>query len=124
MSPTEQPAGLGLALEHIVHHYGETPVVDDVSLALAPGELVALLGPSGCGKTTLLKIIAGFLRQSAGTVRIGNAAIDDLPPNRRRVGIVFQNSDDQLFNSTVFDDVAFGRQRRDRRDLRRLQLQP
>ncbi len=107
MSPTEQPAGLGLALEHIVHHYGETPVVDDVSLALAPGELVALLGPSGCGKTTLLKIIAGFLRQSAGTVRIGNAAIDDLPPNRRRVGIVFQNY--ALFpHMTVAQNVAYG----------------
>ena len=91
MSLSEQPAGLGLALERIFHQYGETPVVDDVSIALAPGELVALLGPSGCGKTTLLKIIAGFQRQNAGIVRIGNAPVDNLPPNRRRVGIVFQN---------------------------------
>jgi putative spermidine/putrescine transport system ATP-binding protein len=107
MSLNAKAASLGLALERIFHHYGDTPVVDDVSITLAPGELVALLGPSGCGKTTLLKIIAGFQRQSAGIVRIGNAPVDDLPPNRRRVGIVFQNY--ALFpHMTVAQNVAYG----------------
>ncbi|MFO1023892.1 MAG: ABC transporter ATP-binding protein [Acetobacteraceae bacterium] len=107
MSTSGQPASLGLALERIFHHYGDTPVVDDVSLALAPGELIALLGPSGCGKTTLLKIIAGFQRQTAGIVRIGNNTVDALPPNRRRVGIVFQNY--ALFpHMSVAQNVAYG----------------
>src|SRR3954449_3523196 len=107
MTMEQRAAGLGLSLERIFHQYGDTPVVDDVSLGLQPGELVALLGPSGCGKTTLLKIIAGFQRQTAGIVRIGNAPVDDLPPNRRRVGIVFQNY--ALFpHMTVTQNVAYG----------------
>jgi putative spermidine/putrescine transport system ATP-binding protein len=99
--------GLGLELDRIFHRYGDTPVVDGVSISIANGELVALLGPSGCGKTTLLKIVAGFNRQTAGRVRIGGAAVDHLPPNRRRVGIVFQNY--ALFpHMTVAQNVAYG----------------
>ena len=96
-----------LSLERITHHYGASLVVDDVSLAIAGGEMVALLGPSGCGKTTLLKIIAGFARQEAGQVRIGGHTVDHLPANRRRVGIVFQNY--ALFpHMTVAQNVAYG----------------
>jgi putative spermidine/putrescine transport system ATP-binding protein len=101
------PASMGLELDRIFHAFGDTPVVDGVSIAIAPGELVALLGPSGCGKTTLLKIVAGFNRQVAGQVRIGSAVVDHLPPNRRRVGIVFQNY--ALFpHMTVAQNVAYG----------------
>jgi putative spermidine/putrescine transport system ATP-binding protein len=101
------PAHVGLELDHIFHRYGDTPVVDGVSISIAPGELVALLGPSGCGKTTLLKIVAGFNRQTAGEVRIGGVRVDHLPPNRRRVGIVFQNY--ALFpHMTVAQNVAYG----------------
>jgi putative spermidine/putrescine transport system ATP-binding protein len=101
------PAEAGLQLDRIFHRYGDTPVVDGVSISIAPGELVALLGPSGCGKTTLLKIVAGFNRQTAGQVRIGGATVDHLPPNRRRVGIVFQNY--ALFpHMTVAQNVAYG----------------
>jgi len=100
-------AGPGLELDRIFHRYGDTPVVDGVSISIANGELVALLGPSGCGKTTLLKIVAGFNRQTAGRVRIGGAAVDHLPPNRRRVGIVFQNY--ALFpHMSVAQNVAYG----------------
>ena len=105
--PEQAPASAGLELDRIFHAYGDTPVVDGVSIAIAPGELVALLGPSGCGKTTLLKIVAGFNRQRAGQVRIGGAIVDHLPPNRRRVGIVFQNY--ALFpHMTVTQNVAYG----------------
>jgi putative spermidine/putrescine transport system ATP-binding protein len=108
MNPTPSvPAPVGLELDRIFHRYGDTPVVDGVSISIAPGELVALLGPSGCGKTTLLKIVAGFNHQTAGQVRIGGASVDKLPPNRRRVGIVFQNY--ALFpHMTVAGNVAYG----------------
>ena len=93
MTDTERPPSpVGLELDRIFHRYGDTPVVDGVSLSIAPGELVALLGPSGCGKTTLLKIVAGFNHQTAGLVRIGGVGVDHLPPNQRRVGIVFQTT--------------------------------
>ena len=83
--------------------------MQDLSLDIAPGELVALLGPSGCGKTTLLKIIAGFERQTTGQVAIDGAALDDVPPHRRRVGIVFQSY--ALFpHLTVAQNVAYGLQ--------------
>jgi putative spermidine/putrescine transport system ATP-binding protein len=99
--------GARVALDHIVHRYGPLTVVNDVSLDIESGELVALLGPSGCGKTTLLRILAGFVRQTGGTVSIGNADVDDLPPNRRNTGIVFQNY--ALFpHMTVAENVAYG----------------
>jgi putative spermidine/putrescine transport system ATP-binding protein len=108
MTPTPSvPTPVGLELDRIFHRYGDTPVVDGVSISIAPGELVALLGPSGCGKTTLLKIVAGFNHQTAGQVRIGGVSVDQLPPNRRRVGIVFQNY--ALFpHMTVAGNVAYG----------------
>jgi putative spermidine/putrescine transport system ATP-binding protein len=81
--------------------------VDGVSLDIGAGELVALLGPSGCGKTTLLRIIAGFVEQTSGQVVVGGRAIDDLPPNRREVGMVFQSY--ALFpHMSTLDNVAYG----------------
>ncbi|MBI1201209.1 MAG: ATP-binding cassette domain-containing protein [Rhodopseudomonas sp.] len=79
----------------------------NINLDIKPGELVSLLGPSGCGKTTLLKIIAGFLRPTEGDVLVDGAAITHIPPNRRRIGIVFQNY--ALFpHMTVADNVGYG----------------
>ena len=104
MQPT---AGQSLTLDDIVHRYGGSLAVDHVTLEVAAGELVALLGPSGCGKTTLLRIIAGFITQTSGKVVIGERRIDDLPPARRNVGIVFQNY--ALFpHMTVADNVGYG----------------
>ena len=99
--------GHALRLERITHRFGAVTAVDDVDLAVRAGELVALLGPSGCGKTTLLRIIAGFLTPTAGRVLVDGEAVDHLPPNRRAVGIVFQNY--ALFpHMTVVDNVAYG----------------
>jgi cobalt/nickel transport system ATP-binding protein len=83
----------------------------DLALQIAPGETVGLVGPNGAGKTTLFLCLAGVLSAAAGTVRV--AGLDPRQPAERkllpgRVGIVFQNSDDQLFSTTIGDDVAFG----------------
>ncbi len=111
MSPTAAPErvtrGHALALEGVRHRFGSVTAVDDVSLDISPGELVALLGPSGCGKTTLLRAIAGFVVPTAGRVRLDGEPIDHLPPHRRGVGIVFQNY--ALFpHMTVAENVAYG----------------
>ena len=81
-----------------------------VDLRVGPGERVALLGPNGAGKTTLVLHLNGILRAGAGRVAVGGLPVApaNLKEIRRRVGIVFQDPDDQLFMPTVGDDVAFG----------------
>jgi putative spermidine/putrescine transport system ATP-binding protein len=104
---TTRPAARTLDVESLTVRYGATLAVDDVTLAIKPGEVVALLGPSGCGKTTLLRVIAGFVRQAAGRVRVDDAPVDHLPANQRNIGIVFQNY--ALFpHMTVAENVAYG----------------
>ncbi|ACA18403.1 ABC transporter related [Methylobacterium sp. 4-46] len=99
--------GRSVVLDGITHRYGEAVAVGNVTLDIKGGELVSLLGPSGCGKTTLLRIVAGFLRQTEGRVIVGDAVMDDLPPSRRAVGIVFQNY--ALFpHLSVAENVAYG----------------
>lgn len=101
----------GLVFENISHHYNGVPSVRDLSLSIAPGEILCLLGHSGCGKTTLMRIAAGLERQSAGSVLIngrsvaGNGAF--LPPEKRGVGLMFQ--DYALFpHMTILANVMFG----------------
>ena len=84
-----------------------------IDLTLAPGERVALLGPNGAGKTTLVLHLNGILHGGGGTVEVSGVPVDPrdragLADLRRRVGIVFQDPDDQLFMPTVAEDVAFG----------------
>jgi spermidine/putrescine ABC transporter ATP-binding subunit len=87
--------------------YGEVAALHEISLSVAEGALLFLLGPSGCGKTTTLRIVAGFIRQDAGQVRIRGESVDGIPPERRNLGMVFQNY--ALFpHMTVFQNVAFG----------------
>src|SRR4029077_2351971 len=109
-----RPAARTLDVDDLTVRYGQTLAVDGVTLAIEPGEVVALLGPSGCGKTTLLRVIAGFVRQAAGRVLVDGAAIDHLPANQRNVGIVFQNY--ALFpHMTVTENVAYGLRARGQR---------
>jgi putative spermidine/putrescine transport system ATP-binding protein len=102
----DQP-GHRLRLDDITHRFGEFVAVGDVDLDVGGGELVALLGPSGCGKSTLLRIVSGFVRQTQGRVLFDGESVDHLAPNRRGVGIVFQNY--ALFpHMTVWQNVAYG----------------
>jgi len=108
------PAGRTLDVDNLTVRYGSAVAVDGVSLAIEPGEVVALLGPSGCGKTTLLRVIAGFVRQAGGHVLVDGTGIDHLPANQRNVGIVFQNY--ALFpHMTVVENVAYGLRARGQR---------
>ncbi len=96
-----------LVLDRLCRRFGAHAVVADMSLAVAPGELVVLLGPSGCGKTTTLRMIAGFLQPSAGDISIDGRSILGLPPYRREMGIVFQSY--ALFpHLSVARNIAFG----------------
>ena len=106
--PTE-PArrGATLDVERVSHSYGGFRALDDVSLSVKAGEVVALLGPSGCGKTTLLRVIAGFLNHTEGHVRVDGAPVDRVPAGRRGIGIVFQNY--ALFpHMSVSQNVGYG----------------
>ena len=96
-----------LDVEGLSHRFGSFVAVDDVTLHVEPGEVVALLGPSGCGKTTLLRAIAGFLRQTAGTISVDGRRVDDVPAGRRNIGIVFQSY--ALFpHMTAAENVGYG----------------
>lgn len=103
----------GLHLRNVSHAFGDHTVVSDVSVEVAPGELVCLLGPSGCGKTTLLRVAAGLEMLQSGRVSIGEEVLADgqatrhTPPERRGVGLMFQ--DFALFpHLNVRDNIGFG----------------
>ncbi|WP_159993061.1 ABC transporter ATP-binding protein [Roseomonas sp. 18066] len=96
----------GILLEGLVKRFGPVAAIDDVSLAVQPGEFLALLGPSGSGKTSILMTIAGFEFPDAGRVVIGGEDVTWTPPNRRNLGMVFQRY--TLFpHMTVLENIAF-----------------
>jgi cobalt/nickel transport system ATP-binding protein len=87
------------------------PVFQGLNYQLLPGKHVGLIGPNGCGKTTLLHLIMGLLRPQAGRIVIFGQEVKkekDFVEVRQKVGLLFQNADDQLFCPTVLEDVAFG----------------
>jgi iron(III) transport system ATP-binding protein len=86
---------------------GEVRAVDQVNLDINRGDFVTLLGPSGCGKTTTLRLIAGFEFPTEGRIILDNQQINDLPPNRRDMAMVFQSY--AIFpHLSVFDNIAYG----------------
>ncbi|OSI33689.1 ABC transporter ATP-binding protein [Bradyrhizobium canariense] len=108
--------------------YGDAAAVADISLKARRGELLCLLGPSGCGKTTTLRMVAGFVEPSSGSIHINNIDMTHQPPYRRDTGMVFQSY--ALFpHMTVAENVAFGlenlrwpREKRDKRVEEMLEL--
>jgi putative spermidine/putrescine transport system ATP-binding protein len=99
--------GTSVSLRGLTRVFGTTRALDQMSLDIAPGELVALLGPSGCGKTTALRIVAGFEFADAGEVLIDGKDVSGVPASRRDMGMVFQSY--SLFpNMNALDNVAFG----------------
>ncbi len=80
-----------ITIRNAVKRYGDKTIIPDLSLDIGGGEFFTLLGPSGCGKTTLLRMIAGFNSIEGGTISFDGQVINDLPPYRRNIGMVFQN---------------------------------
>jgi cobalt/nickel transport system ATP-binding protein len=92
-------------------YHGGSEVLDKLNLQFSRNEKIGLMGPNGCGKTTLFHIIMGLLKPLSGKIEIfGKPAKKekDFIDVRRRIGLLFQDADDQLFSPTVLDDVAFG----------------
>lgn len=95
-----------IVLEQVCKTFGQTLVIDKMDLEVKDGELIALLGPSGCGKTTTLLSICGIHRISSGKLIFGEKVVNDLAPQGRNVGVVFQNY--ALYpHMTVFENIAF-----------------
>lgn len=96
-----------LDLREVHKAFGETRAVNGVNLSIAAGEFVSLLGPSGCGKSTLLSIITGLVRQDSGDIRVDGHVVNDVPAQKRGLGLVFQ--DYAVFSRlTVKENLAFG----------------
>lgn len=103
--------GLAFELEHVSFAYGpEEPVLDNVSCSIPQGSWVSLVGPNGCGKSTLAKLIGGLLAVNGGTIRVEGIPLnrETVSQIRPRIGMVFQNPDNQFIGSTVEEDIAFG----------------
>ena len=97
----------GVALSDVTKRFGTVQAVSHVSLHVEEGEFFSLLGPSGCGKTTMLRMLAGFISPTAGSISIGGINVTELPPEKRDVGIVFQNY--AIFpHMNVYDNIGFG----------------
>jgi putative spermidine/putrescine transport system ATP-binding protein len=104
-------SGAQVELVGLRRTFGATRALDDLSISMAPGEMIALLGPSGCGKTTALRVLAGFETVDSGQVKVDGVEIGHMPAQRRDMGMVFQSY--SLFpNMTAVDNVAFGLQMR------------
>ena len=97
----------GLEVDHVSVAFGDTRVLNDVSLSVERGAIVAVLGTSGSGKSTLLRVVAGLVDTSSGTVRVDGTDMRGVATHRRGVGLVFQN--DQLFpHLDVAGNVGYG----------------
>jgi putative spermidine/putrescine transport system ATP-binding protein len=107
VSPPAAAAEPYLRLRNLTKAFQGLVAVDNLSLDVGKGELVAFLGPSGCGKSTSLRMIAGLSPATSGTIMIGGRDVTQVPPHRRDIGLVFQNY--ALFpHLSVLKNVTFG----------------
>ncbi|GAF24189.1 MULTISPECIES: ABC transporter ATP-binding protein [Shouchella] len=98
---------VAIHIENVVKKYENQTVIDGLSLEIKKGELFTLLGPSGCGKTTLLRMIIGFNSIEGGAIKLDDEVINNIPVNKRKMGMVFQNY--AIFpHMTVAENIAFG----------------
>lgn len=98
---------VAIDIEQVVKKFGNDTIISGLSLNVKPGEFFTLLGPSGCGKTTLLRMIIGFNSIEGGLIKVDGQVVNDIPANRRNMGMVFQNY--AIFpHMSVKDNVAFG----------------
>jgi len=98
---------LRISVHSLSKRFGAVVVVNRASFSIEEGELFTLLGPSGCGKTTLLRLIAGFNAPDEGEIRFDGARVNEMPPDERGIGMVFQNY--ALWpHMTVFENVSYG----------------
>ncbi len=96
-----------IQLDQVTFKYDALTAVDDVTLTIRSGEFFSLLGPSGSGKTSILRLIAGFAQPQAGTIKLSDEVVNEQPPYRRNIGVVFQNY--ALFpHMTVTQNIGFG----------------
>lgn len=94
-------------IERVVKHYGSVVALQELDLEIQEGEFLTLLGPSGCGKTTTLRLIAGFIEPTQGMIYLGNDDVTFVPPQKREIGMVFQ--DYALFpHMSIADNIGFG----------------
>lgn len=99
--------GVAIQIDNVTKAYGKNIVIQGLSAEIQPGEFFTLLGPSGCGKTTLLRMIIGFNSIEGGEIRVDGKIINQIPTNRRNMGMVFQNY--AVFpHMSVRDNVAYG----------------
>ncbi|MGN6573830.1 MAG: ABC transporter ATP-binding protein [Pseudolabrys sp.] len=111
MSEREPNTHSRLSLNGLSCTYNSVKAVDQLTMDIAPGEFISLLGPSGCGKTTTLRMIAGFVRPTGGTIAMDGEVISSadgsLPPEKRQMSMIFQSY--AIWpNMTVAENVAFG----------------
>ena len=103
-----------LSIENLGFSIGEKKILEDVTFALRPGEVVALVGKNGAGKSTLVRHLIGLLKPSRGEVRLHGRSLRDQAPSElaRSIGVCFQNPNDQFFKTTVRDELEVGLRRR------------
>ena len=101
----------GVLLSEVTKNYGDVAALHALDLEIREGEFLTLLGPSGCGKTTTLRLVAGFIQPTSGTIYLGDDDITAVAPQHRKIGMVFQ--DYALFpHMTVRENIAFGLEER------------
>lgn len=105
--PTQKPL---IRFRHVTKRFGDFTAIDDLTLDIFEREFFALLGPSGCGKTTMMRMLAGFETVTEGHIELAGKDIDNVPPNKRAVNMMFQSY--ALFpHLSVWDNIAFGLKR-------------